>query len=465
MSQAKMHAQNATAGHLTLQTLALGIEAQEIQTVLVLFTDLYGRLLGKHLEADHFLDHCARHGTHACNYLLTADLDMQPVQGYAFAGWQAGYGDMRLIPDLSTFRRASWLPRTAIALCDVADDEGRLVRIAPRTILREQCGRAAARGLDLLTASELEYYLFGQSYAAAAARDYGDLVPLDPGTQDYKTVRVAAESFNAQARQHLRASGIPVEGSKGEWGPGQCELNVRPADPLEMADRHALVKHCLKETAHARGLSLTFMAKPRTDWAGSGAHLHVSIGRRGSLPQDDHADGDGLAGDERLQHFLAGLIRYAPDFMVCYAPTVNAYKRYQHQSWAPTRLGWARDNRTASFRMVGKGPDLRVECRIPGADCNPYLAYAAVIACGLRGMDESLPLPAPVRGDLYADTSQAPLPASLREATANFCGSAVVAEAFGPDVVEHYTRFFDTEQRAFDSAVTDWERRRYFEQM
>ena len=456
-------------GMLTRERLGELIEGGDIETVLVAFPDLYGRLLGKRFDAGFFLDEVADGGTHACDYLLTADMEMEPVAGYAFAGWEQGYGDIHLAPEMETLRRAAWLDRTALVLCDVHDPSHRAAAVAPRTMLRRQVERARDAGYTVRAGSELEYYIFRGSYRDAAAGGYSNLEPVGWYVEDYHTLLTTREeSLNAAARRHLRDSGVPVEGSKGEWGAGQHELNVRHADVLAMADRHAIYKQCLKEVAAQMQLSVTFMAKVTENRAGSGCHLNVSLwqdGRNVFAERAEQAPGDDASYPDIFRWFLGGWIAHAPEMMVFYAPTVNSYKRYRSGSWAPTGYAWAVDNRTVGFRVVGDGDSRRIECRIPGADCNPYLAYAAALASGLDGIANRIEPPPPFTGDAYRADAEERLPWTLAEATDRFEASEFARAALGADVVEHYAHFFGVEQEAFERAVTDWERRRYFERI
>ena len=444
---------------ITLEDLARRVAADEIDTVVVGFTDHYGRLCGKRFDAGFFLEEVAARGTGACNYLLTVDMEMEPVAGYGFASWDQGYGDLHLVPDLATLRLADWLDRSALVLCDVHDPRtGSLAGVAPRSILRRQVDRAAELGLDAQAGTETEYYLFSTSYRDAAAADYQGLEPAGWYLEDYQLLQGSrTESFHAAARRHLARSGVPVESSKGEWGRGQHELNVRYAGALEMADRHVVYKQCLKELADSQGLSVTFMAKPMADRAGSSCHLHVSLWRGSTNAMAEDA--------QLLAWFLGGCIAHVPDVMVFLAPTVNSYKRYLDGSWAPTRLAWSHDNRTTGFRVVGSGDALRVECRIPGADCNPYLALAALLAVGLDGIANRTDPPPAASGDVYAADDLDRLPRDLADAVELFASSAFSKDVFGQDVVEHYAHFLRSERAAFDTAVTDWERRRYFERI
>jgi glutamine synthetase len=452
---------------VTLDELRGRVERGEIETVVVAFADHYGRLMGKRYDADLFIQDAAQHGTHACNYLLTTDMEMEPVQGYQFANWEKGYGDFHLVPDPATLVVASWLEKTALVLCDLKDERtGQAVAVAPRTVLRRQVDAAHALGYSTRAASELEYYLFQHSYRQAMEQDYRDLRPAGWYLEDYHVLQgTRTEAFTAAVRRHLKQSGVPVESSKGEWGLGQHELNVRYAEALPMADRHVLYKQCFKEVAEQQGLSVTFMAKFAADRAGSSCHLHVSLWRDGSnVFPGGQACGPVMCSDV-FRWFLGGWIAHVPDVMVFYAPTVNSYKRFVDASWAPTRVAWSYDNRTAGFRVVGKDAALRIECRIPGADCNPYLAFAGSLASGLDGIRNRIEPPACFVGDVYAARELPRVAASLPEANARFRTSAFARDAFGPDVVAHYAHFFDTEHAAYARAVTDWERRRYFERI
>lgn len=461
------HKSSMETGRLNCQELQALAASGEIDTVLVVFPDIYGRLMGKRFDVDHFLAHVAREGTHACDYLLTVDMEMEPVAGYQFANWQKGYGDFHLAPDLSSLRHAAWLDRTAIVVCQVkSQSDHNPVAQAPRSVLCRQIEMAAGKRFDAMAASELEYYLFRNSYRDAAAAGYRGLEPAGWYLEDYHALQgTREEDYNGAVRRHLKQSGVAIECTKGEWGRGQHELNVRYSSVLTMADQHALVKQCCKEVADRMGVSVTFMAKLSEKQAGSSCHIHLSLWKDGK---------NAFAGPHRLGRvecselflrFLAGWLAHAPEVMVFYAPTVNSYKRYQAGSWAPTRLAWSHDNRTAGFRVVGTGESLRIECRIPGADCNPYLAYAAALASGLDGIAQNMEPPAEFRGDAYNAGELPHVPQTLREATQLFETSEFARRVFGKDVVEHYVHFFHTEQSAHERAVTDWERVRYFERI
>jgi glutamine synthetase len=436
----------------------------EIETVLTVFPDLYGRLVGKRITGRYFCEEVLAHGMHACDYLLACDMEMDPVPGYRFASWAEGYGDVHCVPDLTTLRRATWLERTALVLCDVYDEEEEtLVEVAPRTILKRQLDRARAAGVTPRGASELEFFVWRETYESAQRKSFENLEPFGWYIEDYHTLQgFKVEPLVGAIRRHLDASGIPVEFSKGEWGPGQHEINLRYTDFLEMCDRHVIYKQLAKEIAIQQGLAVTFMAKPDERYAGSSMHVHSSLWATDS--------GAPLFASESLEQlpdyfrwWLGGLMRHARASTLLFAPTVNSYKRFRAGSFAPTGIAWSYDNRTAGFRMVGRGASLRVECRIPGADANPYLAFAATVAAGLDGLAQRIEPPAMFRGDVYAAADLQRVPKTLPEAIAEFEASALFRDAFGADVVEHLVHFARTEQRKFDEIVTSWERRRYLE--
>lgn len=456
-------------GMLTLDQLRHKVEAGEIETVVTAFSDLYGRYMGKRVTGEFFLEHTAQFGLHACNYLLTADMPMEPVPGYDFASWERGYGDFHLSPDLSTLREATWLDKSALVICDLYDEKtGRMVPVAPRSILRHQLDAARLMGCLMLGASELEYFIFNETYHSAREKQYVDLKHFGAYIEDYHILQGTREEvLNAAARRHLSASGVPVESSKGEWGPGQHELNLRYSDALTMADRHTVYKHAFKDIAHNLGLSVSFMAKVDERYAGSSSHLHVSL-------WDTEADTNMFLGtrpigplhaSDYFRWFLGGWIAHTREMMVFYAPTINSYKRFQSGSWAPTSLAWSHDNRTAGYRVVGQGKALRIENRIPGADINPYLAYAAALASGLDGIRNQIEPPPIFAGDVYSARDLPQVPRTLREAISELEGSSFARRALGSDVIDHYLHFYKTEQNAYDRAVTDWERARYFEQI
>lgn len=454
-------------GMLTLEELRKRIPTNEIDTVVVGFTDHYGRLMGKRYDAEMFVDSIAEDGAHGCDYLLTTDMEMTPVRGYRFANWELGYGDFHLVPDMATLRVATWLARSALVLCDVHDTKTHQpITVAPRSILRRQADAARALDFDTFAASELEHYLFRTSYSQISHDGLRGLTPAGWYLEDYHLMQGArSEDFHGAVRRHLKDSGVPVENSKGEWGRGQHEVNVRYAETLTMADRHVVFKQCMKELADSMGVSVTFMAKIASDQAGSGCHIHFSLWRKGRNAFVGSKRLGPISCSDEFRWFLGGWIARVPEVMVFYAPTVNSYKRYVDASWAPTRLAWSRDNRTAGFRVVGDGDGLRIECRLAGADCNPYLAFAASLASGLDGIANRTEPPDHFSGDVYAAQDLPRVPYTLAEATERFADSEFAKRAFGDEVVEHYLHFFRSEQQAYDTAVTDWEIRRYFERI
>ena len=454
-------------GLLSLEQLQHKVKLEEIETLIVAFTDHYGRLVGKRFDAEFFVENIAKHGTHGCDYLLTTDMEMEPIPGYDFANWELGYGDFHLVPDLNSLRLATWLDKTALVLCDLVNEQShQYIAEAPRSILRQQLTKAKQLGFDCFAASELEYYVFENTYRQAFEQHYHDLKPVGWYLEDYHILQgTRTEKFTAAARRHLKHSGIPVENSKGEWGLGQHELNIQYAKALDMADRHIIYKQCLKELADSMGIAVTFMAKPYAGRAGSSCHVHLSLWQNGNNAFAGNIPFGPVKGSDTFRWFLGGMIRYAKELMPFYAPTINAYKRYVDGSWAPTRLAWSYDNRTAGFRVVGSGQSLRIECRIPGADCNPYLTYTALLASGLEGIENQIEPPPIFKGDIYAAKHLPRVPYSLQEAIPLFENSDFSQKAFGEKVLQHYLHFFKTEVKAYQNAVTDWERQRYFERI
>jgi glutamine synthetase len=457
----------AIPGMLTRAELGDMIEHGEIETVLAVFPDLYGRLMGKRITGHYFLDHVANDGMHACDYLLACDMEMDAVPGYRFANWEGGYGDMHCLPDFTTLRVAAWLPKTALVICDLfSDGAHEPIAVAPRQMLRRQLERADALGFNVLCGSEYELYLFNESFDSAAAKGFQNLQPIGGYNEDYHILQgTKEESLMAAIRHALDQSGVPVEFSKGEAGLGQQELNLRYSKALIQADRNAIYKHAAKEIAWQQGKAVTFMAKWDERHTGSSAHLHISLWN--AETQEPAFPGDvqtgPVLGSDTFRWFLGGWIAHARELSACYAPYPASYKRYQSRSWAPTGIAWSYDNRTAGFRVVGRGPSLRVECRIPGADANPYVAYAAAIAAGLDGIENQIEPPPIFQGDIYAARELPRIPGTLYEAIAEFERSEFARSAFGDDVYEHYLHFIRTEQRKFDEVVTSWERARYFE--
>ncbi len=454
-------------GMLDVQTLAQMVEDEQIETILTVFPDIYGRLMGKRITGDYFIKDVLGQGVHACDYLLACDMEMDPVPGYTFTSWASGYGDFRLVPDLTTLRIASWLEKTAIVLCDILNEEEDVpVSVAPRNILKKQVAIAKSMGYTAMGASELELYIFADSYQTARRKQYQDLEPIGDYIEDYHIFQGTKEEFVVGAiRKHLERSGIPVEFSKGEWGPGQQEINLRYTNFLEMCDRHILYKHLAKEIAWQNDVALTFMAKWDERYAGSSMHLHASLW---------DADGKALfPGKETLgknihcsslfRWFLGGWMSHIREIFAFYAPYPSSYKRYVAGSFAPTGIAWSYDNRTAGFRILGHGSALRLECRAPGADANPYLAFAATLAAGLDGIKNQIEPPPMFEGDVYEARDLPQVPHSLNESIRELEKSEWARSVFGDDVIEHYLHFFRTEQRKFDEVVTSWERARYFE--
>ncbi len=450
-------------GKMTLEDLRGAVAADEIDTVIVAQVDMQGRLMGKRFHADFFL---ASEGgdTHACNYLLATDLEMETVQGYAATSWEGGYGDYIMRPDLSTLRLIPWLEGTALVICDTLDHDEEPVPHAPRNVLKRQIARLTERGWTANMATELEFFLFRESYEEAQARRHAGLETFSAYNADYHIFQTTKEEDVLRAiRNGLNGADIPVECTKGEAEAGQEEVNVRYADALTMADRHAVMKNGIKEIAWSRGRSVTFMAKWSHDHAGSSSHIHQSLADASGAPlfHDPGAE-DGMSA--LMRSWIAGLLAHAGETALLLAPYVNSYKRFVAGTFAPTRAVWSTDNRTAGFRVVGEGTKaVRVECRIGGADLNPYLAMAAMIASGLDGVDRALPLGAPHRGDAYQSDEAPEIAATLREATGRFAASAFLRAALGDEVVDHYVHAARVEQMETDRRVTDWDLKRGFE--
>jgi glutamine synthetase len=448
---------------MDMNALGAKVEAGEVDTVVVVFPDVFGRLVGKRLAADHFLRHVADGGTHGCNYLLTLNIEMDPLDGFTLANWEAGFGDFAMKPDLSTIRLLPWQQATAMVLCDLYHEDGRPVAEAPRSVLRRQLDRLAAKGLSCRMASELEFFLFNSTYHDAFASGYGRLEPSSDYRIDYHTMQPARdEPIIGALRRQMQAARVPVESSKGEWGKGQHELNFVYDEPLPMADGHVVFKQGAKEIAALHGKCLSFMPKIFANEAGSSCHIHLSVWEKSA---NRFWDADSRGGSAYFRQFLGGLLKYCRELSFFFAPTINAYKRYQAQSWAPTKMAWAFDNRTTGFRVVGHGNAFRIENRMPGGDANPYLAFAAMIAAGLAGVEQGLDCGDVYQGNAYADEKLPGLPPTLRDAAELLHSSRIARQAFGDAVVDYYVHTARHEVRAFDAAVTDWERVRYFERI
>lgn len=447
----------------TLDQLKADVKAGSIDTVLVAFPDMQGRLIGKRFQAEFFLEG-AIDETHGCNYLLANDIDMEPVPGYEAANWAKGYGDFVMKPDLTTLMKAAWLEGTAIILADLVDHHHHEpIPHSPRAILKGQLARLEKLGLTANFASELEFYLFDDDFRSAWDKGYKNLTTAGYYIEDYHIFQTTKEEGVMRAvRKQLQASGIPVENSKGEWGPGQEEINVKYADALTMADRHVVMKNAIKEIAYAQGKAVTFMAKWDFGLAGSSSHIHMSLFKNGKNAFIDTKDGLGMS--ELMKQFMQGLLTYAGDITYFLAPYINSYKRFQAGTFAPTKAIWSSDNRTAGFRLCGENTGgVRVECRIGGADLNPYLAYAALIAAGLKGVEDKLTLEPAFTGDAYVGKKLREVHKTLRDAIVAMQKSKMLKDALGEPVIEHYVHTGNWEQFEYDRRVTDWELKRGFE--
>jgi glutamine synthetase len=441
---------------LTPDELKSAVEDGSIDTVIVAFTDMQGRLMGKRLMGEFFVEeNVGEHGVEGCNYLLALDMEMDPKPGYQIASWERGYGDFGLIPDMATLRRTPWLEATALVLCDVVWHDGTPVAPSPRQVLKRQVDRAAMLGFTPMFGSELEFYLLQETYAEAHAKHYLDLTPSVPYILDYHILASTYdEPFIRQVRNAMQGAGMRVETSKGEAWPCQHEINFRYADALTMADNHTIYKNGAKEIAFENGCSVTFMAKPDHTWIGNSCHIHSSLWRGDESAFEGESD--------TFKHYLAGQIACLKELAMFVAPTINSYKRFAAGSWAPTTLAWGHDNRTVGFRIVGHGPAMRTETRIPGGDANPYLAFAALLAAGLYGIEHELELPPALEGNAYESDAER-FPHSLLEAIEALEAGTMARIAFGDDVVDHYLNYARTEQQLFDQVVTNYERERLYE--
>ena len=449
-----------SAGMLSLEDLRKEAEAGTIDTVVAAFTDMQGRLFGKRIQVEYFLDEVVEEGIEGCNYLLALDMEMDPVPGYEMANWEDGYGDFAIAPDMATLRRIPWLDRTALVVCDVANHDGSPVVASPRQVLIAQYERAAEMGYTPMMASELEFYLYKESYAEAHEKDYKDLTPTIPYILDYHILATTMdEQYLGPIRRGMHAAGIPVEFSKGEAWYGQHEVNFRYADAVTSADRHTIYKNGAKEIAFLHDISASFMAKPSEKDIGSSCHIHTSL----LDTSGKSAFVDGHEETDVFRHFLGGQRAKIRELALFVAPSINSYKRYAAESWAPTSISWGRDNRTCGFRIVGHGQSRRVECRIPGADANPYLAFAALLGAGLDGIENGTDPGPELKGNAYEAGEAEAFPSTLREAVDLWKGSDFARTTFGDAVHKHYLNYGQTEQRLFDEVVTDYERRRMFE--
>ncbi|MGB8166543.1 MAG: glutamine synthetase family protein [Chthoniobacteraceae bacterium] len=448
---------------MNLKQLTEQVKRGEIDTVVVAFPDVFGRLIGKRFTGDFFVKSVAKHGTHGCNYLLTVNIEMDPMDGFKLANWEKGFGDFEWRPDFSTLRLVPWLPATALILCSLHHHDGRTVDEAPRAVLAKQVERLAGKKLICNVASELEFFLFNTSYQDAFAADYRNLPPSSDYRIDYHTMQPARdEEVFRRVRNQMSAAGIDIESSKGEWGRGQHEINFAYGQPVAMGDMHVVFKQGVKEIFAQEGRAVSFMPKYSVTEPGSSCHIHASIWRDGA---NLFWDAKGACGSKFFRQFLGGLIKYSRELCYFFAPTINAYKRFQAASWAPTKLAWATDNRTTGFRVVGHGNSLRIENRMPGGDANPYLAFAATIAAGMAGVEEKLDCGEAYAGNAYVDPALPSLPRTLHEAVGLLDGSTLARNVFGEAVVDFYVHTARLEVEAFDNVVTDWERQRYFERI
>ena len=449
-------------GNLSVSELKAAIAADEIDTVIVAFGDAQGRLVGKRVSARLFQEEVLPHGAEACNYLLSVDVDMNTVDGYAMSSWEKGYGDMMLLSDPETLRRIPWMPGTALVMADLGWESGEPVEQSPRAILKRQRERLADRGLTAYAGTELEFIVFDDTYRDAWAKGYRDLTPSTDYNVDYDLLASGRlEPLLRDIRRGMDGAGMYCEGVKGECNLGQQEIAFRYAEVLETADQHTIYKAGAKEIAEKHGKSLTFMAK-FNEREGNSCHIHLSVRGQDGTPV---MAGDGQYGfSPFMEHWIAGILATLREFTLLYAPTINSYKRYQPGTFAPTGVAWGLDNRTCALRVIGHGQSLRPENRVPGGDVNPYLAISAIIAGGLYGVENELPMPDPLAGNAYSSEVDH-LPTTLRDAAQLFEESAIARAAFGGDMVEHYLNQARIEVEAYDAAVTDWERIRGFERL
>jgi glutamine synthetase len=445
------------------ETLKTMVASGKIDTVLVCFVDMQGRLMGKRFHAVNFVETSFQE-THCCNYLLATDLEMATPSGYASTSWQSGYGDYVMKPDLSTIRPVPWLEGTALVLCDVLDHHTHEpISHSPRAILKKQIKRLETLGLEAKMATELEFFLFAKSLDDIRKDGFRNLEPISGYNQDYHIFQTTKEEgIMRPIRNHLFAAGLPIENTKGEAEAGQEELNIRYAPALDCADYHSIAKHAIKEIAWQHGHAATFLPKWDKDRVGSSSHVHQSLWKDGEAAFFDKSRPHGMS--ELMGHYMAGLIKYAPDYTYFLAPYVNSYKRFAKGTFAPTKTVWSVDNRTAGFRLCGENTKgVRVECRIGGSDLNPYLAQAAMLAAGIKGIEDAIDLSPATTGDAYEDAKAPDIPQTLRAATETLRNSDFLRAALGDDVVDHYTRAAEWEQEEFDRVVTDWEIARGFE--
>ncbi len=451
-------------GNLTLDALREKVSSGQIDTVITAIPDMQGRLMGKRFQAEFFLE-SAYEETHCCNYLVATDMEMYTVDGYASTSWAAGYGDYIMKPDLNTLRLLPWLEGTAMVTCDLLDHHTHaLVPHAPRSVLKQQIERLKAMGLGSAVASELEFFVFRESFEELRDRGYRDMTTISPYNEDYHIFQTTKEEGLMRAiRNGLQGAGVRVENTKGEADPGQAEINVRYGDALEMADNHCLIKNAVKEIAFLNDRAVTFLAKWSHDAAGSSCHIHQSLVSDGGDPVffDPNAE---YGMSDKMRHYLAGLLHHASENTFFLAPYVNSYKRFVAGTFAPTKAIWSLDNRTAGYRVVADGTrNVRIECRVGGSDLNPYLAFAAQIAAGIAGIENKLELEKEFKGDAYQARRAREIPRTLAAAVQSLKKSSMLRDAMGSDVVDHYLRAAEWELEDFYSKVTDYEVNRGFE--
>jgi glutamine synthetase len=433
-----------------------------VETLVVAGIDMQGRLYGKRYPAKAFLEHGVG-GVNTCDCNFGWDIERMLIPGLKFTGWHTGYGDMMLKPDWKTLRLVPWFDKTAIVLCDTVSHHGDSISIAPRTILRKQLDRAKKMGFEVKVAPELEFFLFNESLDSSREKKYGDLRVASKYISDYSIFRSSMDEWIiGDIRKKLGQYGIEVECSKAEWGHGQVEINLVYNEASEMADRHVLFKEAVREICALQGVQATFMAKWDSQHSGNGCHVHMSLWKGGKPAFPDPKGPRGMS--KTMLHFLGGMMHLAKDMQLFYAPLVNSYKRYVDASFAPCNITWGGDNRTPSFRTAGSGAAMRVENRIPGADANACLIYAAMIASGLHGIENKLePVGPYVAANAYDDPKTPKLHRALYDAIKGFSGSKTVRSLLGDDVVDHYAGVAEWEMKEFNAFVTDWERNRYFE--
>lgn len=459
----EMQSAAQAGGCLTLEELKRAVSDGLIETVIVAMTDMQGRLIGKRLTARFFLEGNVSPQLF-CDYFLATDMEMTLVPGFESASWERGYGDFALVPDLGTLRIIPWLAKTAMVLADVTSSAGEPLMHSPRQVLKEQLRELEKLGYVADMAAELEFYLFNQTYEEARHSKYQDLNFSSWYPEDGHIFQTTKdEPYIGAIRSLMEKADIPIEGSKAECSPGQQEINLQYADALETCDRLVLYKNGCKEIAYKMGKSVSFMAKLGQNLSGNSCHIHISLRHRETGASGFFDPNSKFGMSTLFTQFLAGAIMYAPDATYFYAPNINSYKRYTAGTFAPTRLAWSIDNRTTAFRVLGKGKSIRFECRLPGADVNPYLAFAALIASGIRGIKEKLVLDKPFSGDAYGADEIAKIPGALYRSIDCLEGSEPLKDAFGSDVVEHYVHAGRWELEAFENVVTDWEKNRLFE--